>query len=327
MQNENEYKRLLTLSYLSSFDFQIATSSIFDLYKNLRHWVLSGNCGAMIYGRSRVGKTSSILYCANKFKAEFGNDFPVIIWTLTEHAANTKDKYFYASLLDSMNIEIGKYNRTTALELKTRIINYLAIQASATRLKSVVLFIDEAYKLDYKEYYWLMDIYNVLHMKYGIKLTIFLFGTPKEMKAIKKEFSCNNQTQILERFMLNEYQFCGIANLKEMSFCLAELDKAHIRDSLGNPGEETLAEYFFPRAYSENEALFYNLAEDFWDAFMEIKATHGINTKDVPMHYFIQTFITCLENYGVNAESHYFLSRKDIINAIDNTGYGRTSDE
>lgn len=325
MKIEHDYKRLVTLSYLSSFDFQIATKSIFELYKRLKYWVLSGNCGAMIYGRSRVGKTSSILYCMKKFKKEFGEDFPVLIWTLTEHAASTKDKYFYASLLDAMGMATDKYSRTTALELKTRIINYMAIKASETKLKSVVLFIDEAYKLDYKEYYWLMDIYNVLHVKYNVKLTVFLFGTPKEMKAIKKEFICNDQTQILERFMLNDYEFYGISDLKEMSFCLAELDRSFIRDSLGNPDSITLAEYFFPRAYNEKNALFYNLAEDFWDAFMEIKAKHGICSKDIPMHFFIQAFIFCLSTYGVEAENHYFLSKTDIINAIEETGYGKTN--
>lgn len=323
MERDNiDFRRMITLSYLSSFGFQIATGSILALYDRLKDWMLMGNCGAMIYGRSRVGKTSSILYCMNKFKAEFGDSFPVIIWTLTEHAPLTKDKHFYASLLDAMGMTVTRYSNVTALELKTRIINYIAIKAAANPMKTAVLFIDEAYKLDYKEYYWLMDIYNVLHVKYNIKLTTFLVGTPKEMKATKEMFLCNDQTQILERFMIHEYVFTGISDVMEMSFCLAELDKTHIRGTQGNEEPLTLAEYFFPRAYAEGQALFYSLAEDFWAAFSEVKARNGIRANDVPMHFFMQSFIYCLADYGYGSGNKYFISRGDILKAILSTGYG-----
>ena len=70
IKNSTEDKMIsaMTLRRLKSKDFMIATKSIFDLYEKIDNWILTGDCGAMIYGRTRVGKTSAINYISNKLK-------------------------------------------------------------------------------------------------------------------------------------------------------------------------------------------------------------------------------------------------------------------
>ena len=111
----------MTLRRLKSPEFMIATKSIFDLYEKMNIWLLTGDCGAMIYGRTRVGKTSAINYISHKLKEQYGENFPVLIWTLTDHVPT--DKSFYASIINAMDIGEIKNRSETALNLKERVIN------------------------------------------------------------------------------------------------------------------------------------------------------------------------------------------------------------
>ena len=327
-ENNNELIAMTTLSHLISSKFYIATSSIFDLLYQINEWLMAGVCGAMIYGRSRIGKTTALTYIVEALHKKYGDDFPVIIWSLTEHSTNKQDKAFYANILDAIGVDITIYNRVTALELKNRVINYFSIKAAATPFRKIVLMIDEAYKLEYKEYYWLMDIYNTLHIKYNIQLTVFLVGTPIEMLSMREAFKKDRKTQIVERFMLNDFVFKGICSRAEITLCLAELDKACILTGDNNNPNITLSEFFFPNAFAEEKASFLEIAGLYWEAFAEIKLKYGIETTDIPMQYFMQSFINCLSGYGIASNnSHFFITKEDITEAIERTGYGRTTSD
>lgn len=315
----------MTLRRLKSPEFMIATKSIFDLYEKIDNWILTGDCGAMIYGRTRIGKTSAINYISYKLKEQYGETLPVLIWTLTDHVAT--DKTFYASIINAMSIAEIKGRTETALQLKERVINYMRIKASETPLKRVVFMIDEAWKLAAKEFDWLMDLYNTLQNKYDVQLSVFLFGT-KELLGLRDGLVAAGQDQIVERFMLNSYRFYGIRSEMELGMCLMELDRCHIYDtsSSGSKNKRTLAEFYFPEAYADNTAVFYTLTLDYWDAFQMIKKNNNIKEDDIPMMYFMSSFLKLLLYYGKCSESPvYFIQKKDIIKCIKETGYGRTS--
>ncbi len=317
-----------TISYMQSASFHIATNSIFELLYKINGWLLSGVCGAMIYGRSRIGKTSAIAYIVDALHVRYGKEFPIIVWSLTEHGTKATDKAFYAGILNVLGIDIGKYNRITALELKIKVINYIAIKAAETPFFKAVLIIDEAYKLDGDEYYWLMDIYNTLRLQHQVQLSIFFVGTPQEMLSTKNAFILQKKNQIVERFFLNEYKFCGIRNCEELSYCLAELDKIKIHEALPIDSNVGLAEFFFPYAYADKKATFLSIAGDYWDAFNDVKIKYSISVEDIPMQYFMQSFLQCLISYGTGGIGpQYFLRKKDIALAIEVTGYGRISSD
>lgn len=313
-----------TLSYLESANFQIPTFSILELMEQLEQWIIQGVCGAMICGRSRIGKSSAIEYASRKLQEDFGDNFPVFRWSLNEHLTNARDKAFYAELLDSLDMDVLNYQRMTALELKTKAVNYIAIKAAENPMRKAVLFLDEAYKLGYKEYYWLMDLYNVLNSKYHVILTVFMFGTPREMQTVKDSFEARKQTQIAERFMINEFSFRGLRSADDMALCLKSLDDTKVKSTISEYSDMTLAEFFFPVAFKDGKAVFFDLAGDYWEAFAKKKGT-AVRT-EIPMHYFMQSFILCLSRYGITSEKHYFLTRKDIENAVEGTGYGKTDD-
>ena len=54
--------------------------------------------------------------------------------------------------------------------------------------------------------------------------TVFLFGT-SELKQQKKGYIAAGKKQIVLRFMVNEFEFKGITNLREAAICMASVDK------------------------------------------------------------------------------------------------------
>lgn len=174
-QNEKEFADELsgiTLRYISSVRFVIATRSILELERKVYTWLKIGITGACIWGRARIGKSYAVQYIAKSIQQKFGGNFPVIIWNITDHPATEKN--FYASLLMAMGLSCPK--RDTALFLKERVLNELIIRASDTPYREVVIFIDEAWKLNEADFSWLMDLYNNLKCK-DIHIVSFLFGT------------------------------------------------------------------------------------------------------------------------------------------------------
>lgn len=322
--DEDKMISAMTLRRLKSPEFMIATRSIFDLYEKMDNWILTGDCGAMIYGRTRIGKTSAINYISYKLKEQYGDAFPVLIWTLTDHVVT--DKTFYASIINAMSIGEIKGRIETALQLKERVINYMRIKAAATPLKRIVFMIDEAWKLAAKEFDWLMDLYNTLQNKYDVQLSIFLFGT-KELLGLREGLITAGQDQIVERFMLNSYRFYGIRSEIELGMCLMELDRCYIYDASENKkSRRTLAEFYFPEAYADEKAIFYTLTLDYWEAFQMIKKSNNLKEEDIPMMYFMASFLKMLLKFGKCSEKPvYFVRKQDIVKCIKETGYGNTS--
>lgn len=313
----------MTLRKLKSPEFMIATKSIFDLYEQMDNWILTGDCGAMIYGRTRVGKTSAINYISYKLRQQYGEDFPVLVWTLTDHVPT--DKTFYASIINAMDIGEIKTRTETALNLKERVINYMRIRAAATPLKRIIFMIDEAWKLAAKEFDWLMDLYNTLQNKYDVQMSVFFFGT-KELLALKECLISDNQNQIIERFMLNSHRFYGIRSEMELGMCLMELDRVEVSDISGIKNGKTLAEFYFPEAFKDGKAVFYTLTLDYWESFQSVKRTYNIKENDIPMMYFMGSFLKILTKYGKCGEyALYFIGKAEIVTCIEETGYGKTS--
>lgn len=66
-QNEKEFADELsgiTLRYISSVRFVIATRSILELERKVYTWLKIGITGACIWGRARIGKSYAVQYIA-----------------------------------------------------------------------------------------------------------------------------------------------------------------------------------------------------------------------------------------------------------------------
>ena len=179
--NTEELSMLYT-HITSSRDFTIPTVAILDLAQTVDDWISDGECGAIVYGRSRIGKTRAIFYISNELKKKYGKALPVYVLNMTDHKPT--EKYFYSEMLKT--IGHAEAHKGTASMMKERLINALISDSRETPYRRVVLFIDEAFQLTSKDFSWLMDIHNNLDMS-NVHLTVLMFGT-KELKAIKNAY-------------------------------------------------------------------------------------------------------------------------------------------
>lgn len=316
---DNDIITDLTLRDLRSINYTIKTKEIQELEHKVTYWLSTTACGAIVYGRARIGKTRAMQKIADDLRERYGDEFPVIRWDITDHTINEKN--FYTSLLMAMGI-VNIPDRKTALALKEQALNELAMAAYKTPLKQVVLMLDEAWKLSEKDFSWLMDLYNILSRK-DILLTCFLFGT-RELKDFKSELKNSGKDQIIGRFMVNEFQFYGMKEQKELMLCLFDLDNKKVSTTDG--GEDILvSDYFFP---NRGDWKFIKLTELYWRAFMTLRAEYGIVADDIPMKYFIDSFILLLQKYGKNSENPIaFPTYDEILECIRESGYGESDDE
>ena len=311
-----DYLPELILRNINSTDFIIKTKAIHELEQQILSWLTTSCCGAIIYGRARIGKTKAMRSIADSIKEKYGENFPVIAWDITDHAITEKN--FYTSLLMAMGFE-DIPRSMTALMLKQKILNALSIAAYETPFRKVVIMLDEAWKLSEKDFSWLMDLYNNLSRK-DILLTCFLFGT-QELKDFKTELKYLGKDQIIGRFMINEFKFYGIKTKEEIMLCLVSFDNMSVRTD-----EEKIIDYFFPDR--DDEAPFLDLGNDYWNAFMDIRKRNNIKAKDIPMKYFIDSFIYLLQDYGFYSENPVsFPSFKELMACIEKSGYGESDDE
>lgn len=275
--------------YLGSIQYTIPTKCILDLQSKVEEWISMNDCGAIIYGESRVGKTRAIRYISMHLKDKYSLQLPIYTFTATDHVPTQKT--FYASLLSAIGHEDP--HKGTAVQMRQRLVNRIIVNALDTKYRRAVLFIDEAYLLSDKEYLWLIDIYNELNLQ-DILFTVFLFGT-KELKQQKTGYIAAGKKQIVLRFMVNEFEFRGITNQREAAICMSSMDKP-FRPS-GWYEDIVLSKLFFPLAYQDGVKLS-GYAEELWTAFELVKKENNIHTEEILMKHFMDAVLYCMKRYG-----------------------------
>lgn len=298
--------------YLGSIQYTIPTKSILDLQSKVEEWISMNDCGAIIYGESRVGKTRAIRYISMHLKEKYSLQLPIYTFTATDHVPTQKT--FYSSLLTAIGHEDP--HKGTAVQMRQRLVNRIIINALDTKYRRAILFIDEAYLLSDKEYLWLIDIYNELNLQ-DILFTVFLFGT-KELKQQKTTYISAGKKQIVLRFMVNEFDFIGITNQRDAAICLASIDKPIRITSCKD--EIILSELFFPLAYKDGVKLT-SYADDLWDAFEQVKEENNISSGQILMKHFMDAVFYCLKRYGVYGESLYHPTVEEWKQSIMESGF------
>ncbi len=309
----------MTIRYITSPAFVIPTRGILEAEAKIKTWITIGACGGIIYGRPRIGKTRCIYHIFEALQSKECGNLPVIIWNITDHPDTEKN--FYASFMMAMGFNYPKYQ--TALALKERVLNELIIRAVETPYRRIIILIDEAWKFYEKDFSWLMDLYNNL-IASDIQMMTFMFGT-RELRDLKATFKQCGNDQIIGRFMINEIHYSGINSEKELQFCLASMDRLHVVSTGYEKLKESVLDFYFPNADGKT---FFDLADKYYEAFMKVREQHRVMSEDIPMKYFIDSFVICLNLYGICGDmAVVFPDIQELINCIEMSGYGESDDE
>ena len=308
------------LTFMLSKEGSIPTAETERISKEIISIVANGLCGAVIAGEPRIGKTRMIKIVEDKLHKKFGEDLPVYSWICSERSAKT-DKAFYTEMLHVLKFPDPK-KRDTALDMKLRLINAIKIDAERTKMKKVVLFIDEAQRLEQRDFNWLITLYNELDAG-DSRLIVFLVGQYHDMHVLLTKLRRERQNQIIGRFFTRFFDFYGIVDEKSLAFLLLSIDK-NMNYKYGK-GSIMISRDLFPFSYDDKAGLM-NLNAPIWEAFTVISEKHNKKTAQIPMEYMMVTIKDIIRHYSIIGDGPegslgVFPGVSEISKCIEDSGY------
>ena len=308
------------LTYFLSMEASVPTAETERISKEIISIVENGLCGAVIAGEPRIGKTRMTKIATKKLRERFGMVLPVYTWICSERSAKT-DKAFYTELLRAFDFPAPS-KRDTALDMKLRLINAIKIDAERTKSRKVVLFVDEAQRLERKDFNWLISLYNELDAE-DSRLIVFLVGQIQDMRVLFSKLRKEKQNQIIGRFFTRFFDYHGIVDAKSLLYLLLSID-ANTQYSFDGK-QIVVSRDLFPRSYDKQTGLA-ALQASLWTAFTEVDKKYGIRTTEIPMEYMMVTVKDIIRHYSIigdvpEASLGVFPGVSEIIRCIEESGY------
>jgi len=291
----------------------LPTMEVKRLMERLTRVVMNRLPGMIVYGRPRIGKTKSVELALNYLPMQIGEYFPILSTRCKSYRVPTEEKFF-GDILSDFKFSFPAKRSPTAM--RQQIVNLMLEQGERSKLRRVMLVIDEAQRLTELQYNWLIDIYNDLDSE-KISMTVICVGQ-SELIDRRTYFLETKKSQIIGRFMTNEHEFFGIRTLKEVEHCLMCYDE--VSEYPENSGY-TYTRYFFPEAFSKGYRL-KQCAKEVFDIFKDIRKEHGLSKKmEIPMEYFIFSIENALKLNGATGREVEWLTTNHWKEAINNSGY------
>jgi AAA domain-containing protein len=260
-------------------NYVVPTPSIDGFYDRVRKCIAYGLSGSMLYGHPRFGKTSAIRYVVNMLSQEFPQ--VVAMSFLCLKSKSRSEAAFFSHLLEAVGH--AQAHTGTISRKRSRLIHKLLERVERSGEHVLIIFADEAQRLDVNEYEWLRDVYDELD-RHGVKVLVFLIGQPG-LRNQKNALQETRQTQIVGRFMTHEIPFRGLLSVDDAATCLAGYDESCFPQG----SDWTYTRFFLPKAYADGFRLV-SQATCLWQAFLDAhEAARFTFELELPMKYFTQT--------------------------------------
>lgn len=286
----------------------VPTPSINELYSRVKKCIKLRVPGAIVYAMTRFGKTYAARYVAICLKADFPN---IVTVTFSCHKKKTpSEASFFSNLLRAVGHE--KAETGVAYQKRIRLLNKLIELLVASKQNVLVIFADEAQKLEIEEYEWLREVHDDLESR-GFRMITFLIGQP-QLKNQKTALKQARQTQIVGRFMIEDIEFHGVRTVQDAASCLLGYDTAcYPADS-----DWTFTRFFLPQAWARGVRLA-GQAKPLWQEFESAHSDGGFRTDlEVPMTYFARSVEIALTEIGQDSADFAFtpaLWKKAVTNS------------
>jgi hypothetical protein len=259
----------------------LLTPAINGLLITLNEWIEGHLPGALVYGVPRVGKTKAIKYLLKEIM-QHPEAPPYVSLTMRKIEPSTP-RAFWSNILSQLPYPTDNGKGTTA-DYWQRVLLKLTEISLIDDKKSLVLFINDAQKLDEYQYELLHDLHNALDDQ--DIYTLFVLVGQTQLLEKRDIFKTDNRSEIVGRFMSVDYCMHGIASVDELSFVLEGYDEL---SAYPKGSKCSYARYFFPEIYQAGWRLAHE-AQILWQAFDMIhKEFRIVGTLEVPLQYIFHT--------------------------------------
>lgn len=284
----------------------VPTPSIEALYMQVRKCIRMKVPGGIVYAFTRFGKTYAIRY----IKGMLRQDYPGIFtfrFGCRRHKVPSESAFF-SMLLEA--VRHPKSDTGTIKVLRHRLMQFLVDRMAVSPFNFFVVFADEAQKLEKEEYEWLREIHDDLE-EMGYRMITFLVGQP-QLKNQKDALKSARETQIVGRFMIDEFSFRGVTSVNDAASCLQGFDTA-----LYPPNSDwTFTRYFLPRAWACGFKL-EGCAPQLWAEFDAVHQEGGFQQAlEIPMTYFARSIEILLTTVGPSLDAPDFRVTPEVWKSV-----------
>ena len=262
--------------------YRLPTPAIEALYTLITDALDRRRPGVMVYGRSRLGKTTAIAYIEALLAVE-RPALPVVTLRCRFKRVPSETAFF-SSFLAAVRHKATS-GRDAEL-LRQRLVQRMCEMTDAKAANQLLLFADEAQNFSNCEYEWLRDAHDDLQ-HWGKTMLVVLVGQP-ELHGQKASFQRSNSMHIVSRFMVHEMAFRGARDAQDCAACLQGYDQQEFPARSG----WTHTRFFFPMAYAAG----FRLAREgaaLWYAFLQ---AHNSTLWPEPLEIGMEFFTAAVEH-------------------------------
>lgn len=298
--------------------YVISTPSVYEMGNEISEWLDLRQSGGMIYGPPRMGKTSAIKYIGRKLLYDFGGNLPIVTFECQSHSI-AREGEFFTEFLHAVGHALA--HKGNIPERRERLYQHLRSLAERNMHRRLVIFLDEAQKLQKDHYAWLVDISNYLE-RAKVVPTFILVGQ-QELANRRNAMVIAKQFQVVGRFMVNTHQFAGISSAKEVQVCLHAYDE---QSEYPEGSGWSYSRFYFPVAYEHGWRL-EGQAENVWKAFMEAREEGQLpGAPQIPMKFLTAAIEYVLRRYENLLDIEPHLSLQIWREAIKKSQYQLSGD-
>ncbi|WP_281663818.1 ATP-binding protein [Paraburkholderia fungorum] len=292
--------------------YMVPTPSIGAMYMRILRCVRHGVSGAIIYGHTRWGKTYAIRYCVRLLREELPRS--AILHVGMPQNPSRSEGLFFGMLLAAARHD--RPDSGSALQRRFRLYNRLAEMVERVSGKSLIVFVDEAQRLEIEHYEWLRDVQDELERR-GVRMYTFLIGQPGILNRKTSFRQSIDTSQIVSRFMIEEMRFEGFRSAADLEVPLSAYDESVFPEG----SDWTFTRFFFQRAYDAGFRLG-GQNELVWDAFSEAHRRARFDfTMELPMEFVARAVEFALGENMLHDAPDFALSPALWARAVDESDY------
>ncbi|MEZ0606332.1 hypothetical protein ACAX43_30025 [Paraburkholderia sp. IW21] len=181
---------------------------------------------------------------------------------------------------------------------------------------TLVVFVDEAQRLELDHYEWLRDVQDELGRR-GVRMFIFLVGQPGILNRKSSFRQSVDTSQIVSRFMVDEMRFQGFRTGDDLKMSLGAYDTSVFPDGSDWP----YTRFFLQRAFDTGFRLG-KQQQTVWKAFEAAHCRARFDfTMEIPMEYLARTVEIALTDNMEHDGAGFALSPACWARAVEESNF------
>jgi len=264
--------------------YAVYTPPMHEMIEQIGEWIDQKRPGGYIYGASRLGKSRCVQwYVAKVLEERFSAVVPLVVWSHRPDSYTSEAGFWHQLLVASQFAFVDPSRPPRKAEAwhacKHR---FIAIANNAHR-NYIVLLIDEAQDMSFREWKWLVGLQNELDYS-GYLLSVFSVGS-HQLDYRYDYMALTGNAHISARFMAAHAQFHGLRSQEEIAYVLNGYDV----DSQWPPSSGvSYLGYFAPDDFKAGRRLA-DCAEKLWRALVELCPDSAHRHLEFPMQHIAWT--------------------------------------